>query len=104
MLLLKLLCRSYYQIVGWAKERSPTKAAVVDVGFHFVQPNLQTISQYEELICVIRGDSVQRKTAPIIQINHDDLLENYDWEPRIKYLSLTEMIIDIADWIEYPYG
>ena len=62
------------------------------------------ISGYDEEIFVIRGDSLQRKTAPIIQINYIDLQDNLDWEPRVVYLSLAEMIMDIADWIEYPYG
>ncbi|MEM9925744.1 MAG: hypothetical protein AAF915_18675 [Cyanobacteria bacterium P01_D01_bin.50] len=62
------------------------------------------ISHYEECLVAIRGDSVQRKTVPIIQINYTDLSENYDWEPRFIYSSLTEMIVDIAEQIEYPYG
>ncbi|MEA5598508.1 hypothetical protein [Rivularia sp. UHCC 0363] len=62
------------------------------------------ISGYDEEIFVIRGDSLQRKTAPIIQINYIDLQDNLDWEPRVVYLSLAEMIIDIGDWIKYPYG
>ena len=62
------------------------------------------ISGYDEEIFVIRGDSLQSKTAPIIQMNYIDLQDIGDGGPRVVYLSLTEMLIDIADSTEYPYG
>ena len=62
------------------------------------------ISSYDECIFFIRGDSQQNKTAPVIQIHYAESLENYNFEPKIEYSSLTEMITDIADEIEYPYG
>ena len=59
----------------------------------------------EEYFNFVRGEfSSNETTAPIIQIHYADLLENNDWKPKIVYSSLTEMIIDIADEIEYPYG
>lgn len=62
------------------------------------------VSHYEEYIFLIRGNFQQHKTAPIILIHYYDLSENYNFKPIIEYSSLTDMIIDIADEIEYPYG
>jgi|GEM_PF-4004615 len=67
--------------------------------------------QVEDWIFAIIGHLEQRATAPVVRVDADDVMYGHysarsvdDWQPQMMYFSLTDLINEYIEQLEYPYG